>query len=135
MRESLPRRQRLRGASRFDALFAMGQVGKGRHLVVRALANGAAFSRLAAVAGKALGDAVLRNRLRRRLRAAFRGAKAELPAGWDFVLLARGSAATAPFPALLDDVRAAVRKAIATPAGAGGREPRRSEPKSERKTR
>lgn len=62
---------------------------------------------------KKLGKAVLRNRIRRRLRAAVRGALALTaadmpPAGFDFVVLARSAAADLPFPTLTADIARAM---------------------------
>lgn len=61
---------------------------------------------------KKVGNAVARNRAKRRLREA---ARAVLPAlgrdGWDYVLIGRAEVtATRPFDALLDDLRYALRK-------------------------
>ena len=61
---------------------------------------------------KKVGNAVARNRAKRRLREA---ARAVLPAhgwdGWDYVLIGRAEVtATRPFDALLDDLKYALRK-------------------------
>lgn len=48
-----------------------------------------------------VGNAVVRNRVRRRLRELFRARRAELPKGLDMVLIARNSAATAEWPAFV----------------------------------
>ncbi|MDU8912239.1 ribonuclease P protein component [Aestuariicoccus sp. MJ-SS9] len=61
---------------------------------------------------KKVGKAVARNRAKRRLREA---ARLVLPEngrpGWDYVLIGRPEATAArPFPALLDDLRHALRK-------------------------
>lgn len=65
--------------------------------------------RLAIVAGRRVGNAVARNRAKRRLREAVRDAS--LPAGVDLVLSAKAGADIVPFPALVDDVRRSVRRA------------------------
>jgi ribonuclease P protein component len=62
---------------------------------------------------KKLGKAVLRNRIRRRLRAAARAAQAMSaaqmpPGGFDFVVLARGAAAELPLPTLAADIARAM---------------------------
>ncbi|NDC59137.1 MAG: ribonuclease P protein component [Alphaproteobacteria bacterium] len=60
-------------------------------------------------ASKKVGGAVVRNRAKRRLRAAARALLPELAArGVDYVLVARPATALAPWAALLDDVRAAL---------------------------
>lgn len=71
-----------------------------------------------------VGGSVIRNRARRRLRAA---AAAVLPgqarAGFDFVLIGRQGTLTRPFPALIGDVAAALAK-----LGATGPAPQQQEP-------
>lgn len=63
-------------------------------------------------ASRKVGNAVVRNRAKRRLRAA---ASQLLPllgrGGHDYVLVARGTTATCPFAALLADVTAALKAA------------------------
>ena len=110
MSERLPRRERLRGQKRFDGLFADGAVGKARLVLVRSLPNGLEGSRAAVVTGRRLGNAVRRNRLRRRLRAAYRLSKGGLPAGFDWALVARAGAEEAPWETFLADVRKACRR-------------------------
>lgn len=49
----------------------------------------AGVSRVGVITGKRLGKAVIRNKVRRRLKAIMQQAYSRLPAGWDFLLLAR----------------------------------------------
>jgi ribonuclease P protein component len=49
---------------------------------------------------KALGGAVVRNRIRRRIREIVRRNRTEIPSGWDIVILPRRSVAQAPFAPL-----------------------------------
>jgi ribonuclease P protein component len=49
---------------------------------------------------KALGGAVVRNRIRRRIREILRRNKTEIPTGWDIVIHPRPSVARAPFAPL-----------------------------------
>jgi ribonuclease P protein component len=60
--------------------------------------------RLAVVTPKGFGDAVDRNRARRRLRAAFAGI--EPPKGLDLILTARTSVRSVDFKLLCEDLRA-----------------------------
>lgn len=66
-------------------------------LVLQTLGNGLPHSRLGLVVSKRVGTAVVRNRVRRRLREAARGRWPNVKAGWDIVLIARVSAASADF--------------------------------------
>lgn len=61
---------------------------------------------------KKVGNAVLRNRAKRRLRAAARQVLPDTGQdGWDYVLIGRAEATIArPFDALVDDLRYALRK-------------------------
>ena len=49
---------------------------------------------------KALGGAVVRNRIRRRIREILRRNRTEIPTGWDIVIHPRPSVAEAPFASL-----------------------------------
>ena len=64
--------------------------------------------RAAFVAGKKLGNAVWRNRAKRRMRAACRAANASRP-GYDIVFLAKKSTNTVPFAKMVGHVERAVK--------------------------
>lgn len=111
-KERLSAQERLRGRDRFEALFATGQVGKARLVLVRLLPNDLPYCRVAVIAGRKIGKAHKRVRIRRRLRAAFRIRKTALPTGYDIALVARYGVIDASFPALCADVVKAVRRAV-----------------------
>ena len=72
-------------------------------------------ARVGFTVSRQVGNAVERNRVRRRLRELVRltpgtGNCAELQAGHDYVLIGRRSALTAPFPALKRDLETALRR-------------------------
>ena len=119
--ENLPRAERLRGRAGVSRLFEQGRRGASGAVAARALPNGLAFSRLAAVSGKKLGCAVKRNRMRRLLRAAFRAQKDALPTGFDVALMARPGLLEASWPDILDAVREAVARATGGGAAPGRR--------------
>lgn len=86
---------RLSGRKQFDAIFQEGRVWANRLLVLRALPNQLDHNRYGFVTSKRLGKAVVRNRVRRRLREGLRS----LPVrrGWDVVVSVRQAAAQADF--------------------------------------
>lgn len=65
---------------------------------------------------KKLGGAVVRNRIRRRLRAAVREVfPYSARPGMDYVLIARGAAETRPYDAILDDMKRALLRLARDP--------------------
>ena len=83
---------------------------------------------------KKIGNAVVRNRVRRRLKEALRAAwPLEAPGGRDYVLVARREALTRQFAALIGDLRQAF---LAVPRGereSRGRTPATARDKDKRK--
>jgi ribonuclease P protein component len=60
---------------------------------------------------KALGGAVVRNRIRRRVREIVRCHRGEFPTGWDIVIHPKSSVARAEFAALTADLLRLLRSA------------------------
>jgi ribonuclease P protein component len=67
-------------------------------------------SRLAVIAGKAVGGAVQRNRAKRRLRAAFQELFCKIPSGFDLVVIARRSILNATYPEIQSAIREVCEK-------------------------
>jgi ribonuclease P protein component len=98
----------------------------GEREVTKRLAPAALPPRFGFTATKKLGNAVIRNRIRRRLKEAVRlVAPGTAHAGCDYVLIAREAAATRPFAALERDLAAAFA-ALHAPS-AGGTRPARKD--------
>ena len=70
------------------------------YLVLYARRNRTAQNRVGVTVGKKLGHAVIRNRVRRRLREVYRLNEAKFAPGWDIVVVARSRCIKAPFPQL-----------------------------------
>ena len=91
----MQRRQRISGAKRHSQIHREGVSAANRLLVIRYLANGLEHSRFAFVVSKRLGNAVVRNRIKRRLREAVR--ERPVSSGWDAVFIARRGAQDANY--------------------------------------
>ncbi|HLA17723.1 MAG: ribonuclease P protein component [Chloroflexi bacterium RBG_16_64_32] len=89
------RQLRLRRRTDFDAVFQRGKLLSNRMLVLRSLPNQLPHNRYGFTTSKRLGNAVVRNRVRRRLREGIRSLQAR--PGWDVVVSARIAAAQADF--------------------------------------
>lgn len=88
-------------------------------LQARQRSDGAA--RVGFTVTKKTGDAVERNRIRRRLREVVRlSSPSALKPGHDYVLIGRRSALNAPFERMKDDLDRALRRVHAAPAESNG---------------
>lgn len=87
----------------FDAVYREGRKRTSLELAVFLRANGLPHSRFGWSIKKAVGTAVRRNRIRRRLREIVRLHRAEIAPGWDVVIHPRGSVAAADFAALANE--------------------------------
>ena len=91
--------QRLRKSEEFATVLKKGKRQSNDLLVLGVQPNGLQINRYGFSVGKQLGNAVTRNKIKRRLREAIR----ELPTekGWDLVLIARKSASTTTYSELI----------------------------------
>jgi ribonuclease P protein component len=113
-RYRFPRASRLSHAAEFKLVKRAGKSWTGRHLVLGVLAQpGATRARVGIVTTRKVGMAVVRNRIRRRIREVFRLHQFDLVAGVWLVTVARPSAAKATFRELERDwLRLAERASI-----------------------
>ncbi len=81
-------------------MYRVGQRRSSQQFVVFYRANGAEHSRFGISVKKGLGGAVIRNRIRRRVREILRQNRLEIPSGWDIVIHPRSSVAWALFAPL-----------------------------------
>ena len=101
---TFPREARLVRKSEFDEVYRAGKRRSSSHFTVFVRASGQPVSRFGFSIKKALGGAVVRNRMRRRMREMVRCHRQEIPTGWDIVIHPKSSVATAPLPALAADL-------------------------------
>ena len=83
----MQRRHRLTSTKQFSQIHREGQSIANRFLVVRVLSNGLDHSRFGFLVSKRIGNAVVRNRVKRRLREVVR--LTPVKPGWDAVFIAR----------------------------------------------
>jgi ribonuclease P protein component len=101
---------RLRRSSDIRSVRASGRAVRRETFTARAARSDEDAPRLAVIAPRTVGSAVVRNRARRRVREAFRRAFAAAVDGRsiDLVITVRPDAARAEFPAIEADVRSAL---------------------------
>ena len=101
--------QRLRKAKDFEAVRQEGRSWADKHLVLAIRRNGLGVTRFGFTIGKRVGNAVVRNRIKRRLRESSR--LADVQEGWDVVFIARSGAASADYQMLNKSARELFRRA------------------------
>jgi ribonuclease P protein component len=84
---SFPKKKRLASNQQFKAVLDHGRRLGNRLLTVYMAPNRCGYPRLGVSVGKSSGNAVVRNRLKRLLREAFRQSQQRIPQAFDYVLL------------------------------------------------
>lgn len=95
--------QYLTRKAQFESVYDKGSSWAGKSLVIRALPNGLDLSRYGFTVSRRVGKAVVRNRVKRRLREILR--QTPLQPGWDIIFIARIPAATADYESLGNSAR------------------------------
>ncbi len=106
------RSARLRRRVEFTAVQSGGRRAPGKFLTLLGRPNALGRDRLGIIASKRVGNAVARNRAKRRVRELFRREDSR-PAGvvdLDLVVIVRSDLVGAPFDAVATDFRAALKK-------------------------
>jgi ribonuclease P protein component len=114
---ALPRSERLRGAGAFQEVFQRGKRIEAASFLLLWLPTPASWKIGFAVSRQVRG-AVRRNRVRRRLREAFRSARSGAPLRMSVVIIGRPPALTRTMGDLVQDMKRAI-------GGLGGTSPRR----------
>jgi ribonuclease P protein component len=121
IRFELPRSSRLQRASEFKLVRACGKSWTGTHLILAALYRETGFSpRVGIITTRRLGNAVVRNRIRRRIREIFRLNQHRIKEGYWVVTIARVSSVFTSYRELERDwLRLAERASILAPTPHG----------------
>lgn len=98
------RRLRLRRSKDFRIVQRRGRRVRSQHLTVVVLANSLADARFGLTVSRRVGNAVVRNRVKRWLREAIRHERSRVDGAFDIVFIARPSAATAGAIVLRNEV-------------------------------
>jgi len=106
---------RLRSRVEFIAVQQHGRRVGSKYLTVLGQPNSLGRDRLGLIASRRVGGAIVRNRIKRRLREVFRQQEPDLALerhlhGWDIVVIARREAAAASFPAVQTDLITALSR-------------------------
>lgn len=109
-----PRETRLVRSADFDTVYRTGKRRSSSHFTVFFRTNDLPETRFGFSIKKALGKAVVRNRIRRRIREIVRRNRQEIPAGWDIVIHPKGAIERVEFAALTTDLLRLI-KGIAMP--------------------
>ena len=102
--QEYPRGARIVRKVDFDAVYRNGKRRTSSHFTVFLKANDLPESRFGFSIKRALGGAVVRNRIRRRIREVVRLHREEISAGWDFVIHPKANVQSAEFVALENDL-------------------------------
>ncbi len=99
----------LKSNSQFNVVYDEGKSWTGREIVLKALMNGSNVTRFGFVVSHRLGKAVVRNRIKRRLREITR--QTPVQSGWDVILIARAPVASLDYQGLNKSVKKLLLKA------------------------
>jgi len=98
--QRLRRHERLTARTDYTRCYRHGRRLRTKYFTVYAYRRGECVTRLGLAVGKAVGIAVVRNRVKRRLRELFRRRKALVPRGYDLFVRAVPTSAPASYTAL-----------------------------------
>jgi ribonuclease P protein component len=107
--QRLRKYERLTAPAEFTRCYRHGERLRTTYFTVYAYRRGESMPRLGLAVGKAIGNAAVRNGVKRRLREIFRRHKALVPGGYDLFVRAMPASASAAYP----ELTAAWREAMA----------------------
>ena len=104
-------RERIRTKKDFSDLYESGGCFRGKHFNLIFRPNDLGYSRMSAVASRRIGNAVARNKARRRARELFRRHKDLVPGTLDMLVIARQGIGEAAWEDLLRQYKSAMKYA------------------------
>ncbi|MBQ9014874.1 MAG: ribonuclease P protein component [Firmicutes bacterium] len=104
----------LRNRNDFSRIYRRGRSVGERYVVLFFMKNGLEYNRTAFLASKKVGNSVQRNRARRVLRECWKKHQDILPAGYDFIIIARNTINGRKCQQVQESLDSAVRKAKIT---------------------
>lgn len=107
----MKRRHRLSGYERFEQIRRNGKCFTHRLVVLCILPNELTLNRFGFSASKRVGNAVIRNQARRRLREIIRLYSDDIAPGWDVILIARPAIAQADYRQIESAVKRLLQQA------------------------
>lgn len=118
---TFPQSHRIKAPAAFDRAYARRKSAADGVLIVYAVENGLPHPRLGCSVSRKVGNAVVRNRVKRLFREAFRLEQEALPTGVDLVLIPRpgGPPALAAVRASLVALARQAARKLGPPGGAG----------------
>ena len=109
MSETLAPQERIRKKKEILLVYKKGNRYRGRYFTLIYLTNDLSYSRMAVVASKKVGRAVVRNKVKRRLRTLYRRNKNVLQKNLDLVFIAKKEAHEVPWQVIKDEFITALK--------------------------
>ena len=109
MDETLRPHERLRKRKDFSHIYRNGTRYKGKYFTLVYLSNNKNFSRMAAVASRKVGNAIVRNKAKRRLRVLYRTNREKLPEFFDLVFITNPGIQDVSWNEIQEDFLKAIR--------------------------
>ena len=107
---TFPKEERIRRRVDFLKIFREGTKSRTAHFWISFRPNGLAHRRLGITIGKKIGAAVIRNRLKRRIREFYRQNKEFFPEGADFVITAKEDSGRLDFRQVANELKEVLRE-------------------------
>lgn len=114
-RYAFPARFRLRRTIDFERVYRRGRKHSSAHVTCYCLPNELGYGRFGLTIKAAVGTAVRRNRIKRRVRELIRLHREEFRAGWDVILHPKPEVGTLPFAQLEQEFVALLQRVLAQP--------------------